>query len=563
MKNTTPNRFLPVKKNPKTMKINTYLTSLATLPLTALACATTPDREPLAPGAQPEPPAPAARPNIVFAFGDDYGRYASIYGEVEQDAICRLIKTPNIDRIAREGVLFTNAHVPAPSSTPCRSSVLSGQYFWRTGKGAILFGAEWDTSIPSYPLLLEENGYFIGFTYKAWAPGIVLNAPYGGNRNQYRGHGNKFNSFSEEVTAAGPANYEKRKQELYDEVAENFRDFLDANSGDKPFCYWWGPTNTHRDWAQGSGRALWGLNPDDLQGKLPAGLADVGVVREDFCDYLGECQAFDAGLGIILRILEERGELDNTIVVVSGDHGIPGFPRAKCNLYDLGTRVTLAVRYPPSVPGNRVVSDFVNLMDLAPTFLEFGQTSVPAVMTGQSIKGILEQQASGQVDPARTYVVTGRERHVHDAREGNLPYPQRAIVTDRYKYIRNFKPDRLPIGRIGTGTQDLKDIDAGPTKRWYKSVLYDPAYKYYVDLAFGLRPYEELYDLKADPGEVSNLAGDPAYGKILKELSARLDNVLTTYGDPRMEAGECIYDTDEFTSLLPPPSYINKGKKRE
>jgi len=103
------------------------------------------------------------RPNILFCFADDWGRYASIYTNVEtRPSINQVLKTPVIDRVAREGVLFKNAFVTAPSCTPCRSSLLSGQYFFRTGRGAILQGAAWDSSIPSYPLLLRDAGYHIG-----------------------------------------------------------------------------------------------------------------------------------------------------------------------------------------------------------------------------------------------------------------------------------------------------------------------------------------------------------------------------------------------------------------
>lgn len=491
------------------------------------------------------------RPNILFAFGDDFGRYASVYAEIEKNnELCKLVRTPNFDRIAHEGVLFVNAHVPAPSSTPCRSSICSGQYFWRTGKGAILQGAVWDTSIPTFPLLLEDSGYHVGFTYKVWSPGSNPDAPFGGARNRYQAHGNRFCRFSQNATGTDGISSHDARQRLYDEVAGNFNDFLDARESGQPFCYWWGPTNTHRPWVKGSGKELWGIDPDDLEGILPSFLPDTPEIREDFADYLGEVMAFDSGLGVILDILEERGELENTVIVVSGDHGIPGFPRGKTNLYNFGTRVGLAVRYPATVGGDRVVDDFVNLMDLAPTFLEFGNVPVPDVMTGHSIRPLLECGQSGHIDKDRVYAITGRERHVADAREGNLPYPQRAVVTSRYKYIRNFAPSRMPIGSI---ENSFPDIDRGPTKDWFVENYYNSDYEWEMDLAFGKRPYEELYDLKNDPWEVHNLAYDPKYQKVRRELASCMDEVLSDTGDPRMGEELCIYDRPPFSDRFIEP----------
>jgi len=126
--------------------------------------------------------AAADRPNIVFCFADDWSRYASAYRTGEDDQTPNsVVRTPNFDRIARQGALFNNAFVNAPSCTPCRSSLLSGQYFYRTGRGAILQGAVWDSGIPSYPLILKKNGYHIGHSYKVWSPGSPRNAPYGAN----------------------------------------------------------------------------------------------------------------------------------------------------------------------------------------------------------------------------------------------------------------------------------------------------------------------------------------------------------------------------------------------
>ncbi len=270
----------------------------------------------------------ADRPNILFCFADDWGRYASAYRSGEDDGTPNaIVNTPNFDRIAAEGVLFENAFVNAPSCTPCRSALLSGQYFYRTGRGAILQGAVWDFSIPSYPLMLREQGYHIGQTYKVWGPGRPPNAPYGVNKHAYNRAGRRFNQFSQNVYAT--EDHAAAKEELFNEVRENFLAFLKDGQPGQPFCYWFGPTNCHRKWIRGSGKELWGLDPDDLKGKMPPFLPDNETVREDFCDYLGEVQAFDAWQAVILSALERRGELEDTLIVVSGDHGNPGFPGGK------------------------------------------------------------------------------------------------------------------------------------------------------------------------------------------------------------------------------------------
>lgn len=509
------------------------------------------------------------RLNIVFAFADDWGRYASAYAQHEDpDSINQLISTPNFDRVAKEGALFQNAFVPSPSCTPCRSSILSGQYFWQTGLGAILVGAVWDEQIPTYPLELEKAGYHIGYTYKVWAPGKNFNAPYGGQRTAYEANGHKFANFSHHATElAKIVGTGVAKQELFDEVRANFEDFLDSRPADKPFCYWWGPTNTHRTWEQGSGKALWGLNPDDLKGRMPAFLPDVHEVREDFCDYLGECQAVDTGLGVILKRLEEIGELDNTLVVVSGDHGIPGMPRAKCNLYNLGCEVSLAMRWPEQIKSGRVIDDFVNLMDLAPTFMEAAGVLVPESMTGQSLMPVMQSERSGQVDPERTFVVTGRERHVHHAREGNLPYPQRAIRTKDYLYIINFEPERWPMGdpkgldvsnanppeyeKLQWDTMiAYADLDASPTKAWMIHHRNEEEVKPLFKLAFDKRPSAELYDLQKDPFYMKNVANDPEYIEIKNNLNGELMEVLRKQQDPRITESPCRFEHAPYAGEL-------------
>lgn len=507
----------------------------------------------------------ADRPHVVMAFADDWGKYASIYGRLEPGGINDHVSTPNFDRVAEEGLLFTRAFVSAPSCTPCRSSLLSGQHFWRCGRGAILQGAIWDRSIPSYPLLLEDAGYRIGHTYKVWSPGTPADDPHGGADRKFQKHGGRFNGFSQ--NAMSEPDHESAKSALLEEVRQNVRSFLDADDdgrldGDEPVCYWWGPTNTHRKWIAGSGKELWGIEPDDLRGKLPPYLPDVPVVREDFADYLGEVAAFDAGLGVLIEELKRVGIYDDTLLVVSGDHGIPGVTRGKCNLYDLGTRVPLAVRWPAGIRTNaRTIDDFVSLPDLAPTFLDVAGVARPDSMIARSLLPILNSDQSGQVDRARDAVFIGRERHVAQARTGNKPYPQRAIRTDRHLYIINFEPDRWPMGTgPGYGGPEqvmppyealredtfaaFGDLDASPTKAWV--VTHRAEQPEFFEFAVGLRPGEELYDVEHDPHCLKNVADEPELAEVKASLRTRLLKELRTTGDPRVSE-EVIFEQAPFT----------------
>eukprot|EP00933_Yihiella_yeosuensis_P005944 TRINITY_DN110570_c0_g1_i1.p1 TRINITY_DN110570_c0_g1~~TRINITY_DN110570_c0_g1_i1.p1 ORF type:complete len:546 (-),score=78.24 TRINITY_DN110570_c0_g1_i1:99-1736(-) len=510
------------------------------------------------------------RPNIIFAFGEDWGRFASTYGR--QSAPCRLsevISTPNFDRIASEGALFLNARAPAPGCNPCRSSVMSGRYFWQTGLGAIEQGTEWDASIATFPLELEKSGYFLGYTYEGDFG--KTNRRIGDDRTAFNFAGHNFGDFSRWVSKS-TLPVKAAKQELGTEVRRNFCSFLDAAAKslpDQPFCYCWGPTTTHRGggWQPGSGKALWGIDPDQLSGRLPAFLPDVPEVRQDMSDYLGECCAMDYGLGILIAELEARGQLDRTLIVVSGDHGPPGFPRGKANVYDFGAQVALAVRWPGTVSPGRVVHDFVNTMDLAPTLCEIGGVTLPSGMTAKSLLPILQSPKSGQIEDSRDFAICGLERHVSISREGFLPFPVRSLRTSNFLYILNFEPDRWPMGdpyglddlsvkvddveRISRDTMLIfPDCDASPTKAWIIRHRNDAAATLFFQIAFGKRPREELYDLSKDADCMRNVASDPLYAGHRQRLESRLMSLLQGQQDPRATEKPCRYDQAPFAELI-------------
>ena len=243
------------------------------------------------------------------------------------------------------------------------------------------------------------------------------------------------------------------------------------------------------------------------QVEVPACLPDSPKVRTDICDYYWAVQRFDRHLGKTLKVLEDAGELDNTIVVVTSDNGMP-FPAVRLNLYDLGTHVPLAIRWPKKIKPGRVVEDFVSLQDLGSDIYGNCRLKTPSDMTGKSLVKILTNEKSGQVETKRDKVFIGRERH-NWCRKNGEGYPMRAVRTKEFLYIQNLKPDRWPAGEPDfESTQGFYgDVDRSPTKEYMLEHKDEPGVKELFALAFDKRPAEELYDLKKDPNQMNNVAG--------------------------------------------------------
>jgi len=487
------------------------------------------------------------KPNILFLFADDLGRYASAYADPDNPSANDLIKTPAFDRIAREGALFENAFISAPSCTPSRGAVYTGRHFFRNGSASQLHNpwggqsADPFATIQGMPLTLQKAGYHIGWSHK-WH---LRESLIGGKKNQYSKHGSRINQYSQVVSKAKDA--DQAKSEILEEVRGNFRDFLASRKGDQPFFYSFNPTNTHRTWVRGSGKALWGIDPERLEGRLPASVPDTAVIREDFADYLGEAMAFDAACATILTELESADELDQTLVVISGDHGAPGFPRGKCNVHDFGSRVLLAMRWPERIVAKRTVTVPVSLIDLAPTFLAAAELTSADDPNGESLLPAL--QDGGKDSELRAWALIGRERHVGSSRTDFLPYPVRAIRTSDLLYIRNFKPDRWPMGapldaanpkpdlaKIAKNTRAaFPDLDASPSKTWLIENRGDRNLTPYLAYGWMRRPIEELYDLKKDPHQLRNLASHPAHQEEVEALRKQLMAELEANQDPRLD----------------------------
>jgi len=508
--------------------------------------------------------------NIVFAFADDLGRYASAYANPDHPSPNDLIQTPHFDNVAAEGVLFDNAFVSVPSCTPSRAAYLTGRHFFRNGSHSQLHHPwhvqavdgpppvdPW-TDVRGMGLMLDDAGYHIGWSYKMH----LSEDRMGGKKRNYVSGGKSFNVFSQKVSAA--QDHEAAKAKLLDEVRKNFNAFLADREDDQPFFYWFNPTNTHRSWVQGSGQELWGINPDDLKGRLPEFLPDNEVIREDFADYLGEAMAFDAAVGVLIEQLKESGQWENTLFAISGDHGAPGFPRGKCNLYDFGTRVPLAIRLPESLQPREVrdpvqrVATPVSLVDLAPTFLDAVGVPPTQPMDGESLLPVLRSVDPDAVNRMRGWVLMGRENHVDEARPRGLPYPIRAIRNEQYLFIKNFAPDRWPVAEppLSADLQESvkkksggrrMDIDFGPTRTFFVEHEGSQDIRQAWDLGFAKRPAEELYDVQADPDQMNNLIDSQSHQEIAEKLRSQLLRELTGSGDPRVRGDGDAFDRPPYT----------------
>lgn len=493
--------------------------------------------------------APDARPNVLIMISDDVSwPHASAYGS-------KMVDTPVFDRVAAGGILFDNAFCCAPGCSPSRAALLTGRHIWmieEAGTHASYFKTQYQT----FPERLAAAGYYTGSVGKGWGPGNFVR-----NGRQYNPAGRSFGRKGGYIGG--------------------FQRFLKERPQDQPFCFWFGSSDAHRSYVKGSGLKK---GKSLSQAEVPGFLPDHEEIRSDLLDYAFEVERFDDDCGKMLAALREAGELDNTLVIITSDNGMP-FPRAKANCYEFGIHMPLAIQWPQQFPGGRRLSDLVSFTDLTATIYEATGCQPPPnfPVVGRSLVSMLQSQQNGRSTEERNFVLSGRERH-SSSRYNSLGYPQRALRTERYLYIHNFRPERAPAGpaqkydkaafdndgqlvmsELGKPFGGYHDIDACPTLTFLIDRQDDPDIARYLQLAVAHRPAEELFDILADPDCLHNLAADPKHEATRSSLHDTLMQQLKATGDARVLDGGDIWETYPRVSGLrwfPKPDWAEQATQK-
>jgi len=418
-----------------------------------------------------ETPAPEKpRPNIILIIADDLGAEDSgPYG-------CKGVRTPNLDRMAKDGMKFTNAFNTCSSCSPSRSSIITGRYPHSTGAESLHMPLPKEQV--TFVEKLKEAGYWTAQAGK-WHLGSDIVDRFDLVRTDKVGKTG--------ITKDGSG-------------GELWVNTLQERPKDKPFFMWFAAHDPHRSYSEGTLAVP--HKPEDAT--VPPYLPDAPPTRKDLAMYYDEIGRLDGYVGKVMEELKREGELDNTVVIFITDNGRP-FPRSKTSVYDSGIQSPLLVQWPGKVKPGSTCDSLVSSVDLAPTILELAGVPSPKTFQGKSYAGLL-------ADPKGTI----RDKVFAEHNWHDFAAYERAVRTPQFKYIRNFWPDlpaTPPADALNSLTfREMRRLrDAGQLTSDQMACFVKP------------RPEEELYDVNADPHELNNLAEDPKYASALKVLREQLD----------------------------------------
>jgi len=403
-----------------------------------------------------------AKPNFVFIIADDVSwDDLGCYGN-------EIVKTPNIDQLANEGLRFTNAFLTASSCSPSRCSIIAGKYPHSNG------AAELHTPLPEkekpFPLFLKENNYYTAHAGK-WHMGQATHRAF----DRYT---------------------DNNGYDIGDGGENNWVSFLKERPKDKPFFFWFASNDAHRPW----GADTFKITHNPAKIIISPYFADTPETRQDMASYYNEIGRFDYYIGKVREELEKQGVVDNTVIIVMADNGRP-FPRCKTRVYDSGMKTPLIVFWPKGIriKGARTES-LVSAIDIAPTILELAGIKSPDEYQGVSFVPVIENPSA----EIRTAIFSEHNWHDYEAHE-------RMARTKKYLYVLNARSNFTNCGPA--------DSKASPTQHSLNMVRDNgkltPAQ---TDVFIAPRPAEELFDVRNDTEQFLNLASTPKFQEKLKEM---------------------------------------------
>jgi arylsulfatase A-like enzyme len=405
-------------------------------------------------------------PNFVFIIADDVSfNDIGCYGN-------KVVKTPNIDKLAKEGLRFTNAFLTASSCSPSRCSIISGKYPHCDG------AFELHTPLPQseipFPLLLKNKGYYTAQAGK-WHMGPAAYRAF----DLYT-DGNGYNNGN-----GGENNWVK---------------FIKERPKEKPFFFWLASHDAHRPWGADTFR----ITHDPAKVIIPPYFADTPETRQDIASYYNEIGRFDYYIGKVREELERQGVLENTFIIVMGDNGRP-FPRCKTRVYDSGMQTPFVVYWPGGIKSRGAhPAGLISSIDIAPTILELAGVEIPQEYQGKSFVPIIKNPNT----QTRTEVFSEHNWHDYQAFE-------RMVRTKDYLYLINGLPNLT-----NCGPADSKRSPAQISLNHLRNLGKLTAAQ--ADVFITPRPSEELYDVNNDPEQLINLASVPKYKKQLDEMRSMM-----------------------------------------
>ena len=445
--------------------------------------------------AAPNPIKPLApRSNILLILSDDHSvPYLGIYGNKD-------LKTPNLDQLAQRGVLFNRAYTAAPQCVPSRASILTGRNVIDIRMSR--FSAPLPRDVPAIPEFLKPKGYYTGICGRSYHLDGSEKRP---KETEDAFAKYQLTTFRERVDYLNTGADEA--------VLGQFREFLDQAPKEKPFFMWMNFSDPHRPFTAKT------FDPDPKNLKVPEGMPDTDEVRKDLAQHYGEIRRLDGRVGEVLQELKMRGVAENTIVIFMGDNGA-ALLRGKGTLYDLGIHVPLIVAGPGVKQGFRTDA-LVSGIDIAPTILALTGTTIPTAMTGQSFLPALR----GEAYAGSEYIFATRVPHGSSLPTNTGAFDlSRTVFDKKYKLIYNTLW-QLPYSPVDFNNHPLwKDLEARK-----KSGKLDE--KYVKTLFAEPRSMFELYDLEADPHEMNNISGQPAYARDEHRLKAKLQEWMIVNQD--------------------------------